>query len=137
MEYSISASDVRKSPGQFFDRVIREHPVAITRRNDLIMALSKDQFQALVDHIKLTIDVEYEDGVYSVYIPELDLLAWGEDLEEAKDELVDDVIEYAKDYMNRFNLFFNAPNRKHHLPYILRILLFDDKDQVKGLFTIA
>jgi hypothetical protein len=135
MKYAISMSEVRRRPGEFFDSVIRERPAIVTRHRDMMMAFSESQFKEFVKHLRLTLNVDYEGRVYAIDIPELDLLAWGENLEEAKDDLVEQVIAYAQEYLDRFNLFFNAPNRRPHLPYVFRVLLCDSKEQVKELFS--
>lgn len=135
MEFAIPMSKLRERPGEFFNSVIRERPAIVTRHSDVILAFSESQFKEFVKHLKLTLNVDHEDRVYAVDIPELDLVAWGEDLEEVKDDLAEQVIEYAKEYMDRFNLFFNAPNRRPHLPYVFRVLLCENKEEVKELFT--
>jgi uncharacterized protein YbcC (UPF0753/DUF2309 family) len=50
--------------------------------------------------------------VYAVDIPE-------RRLENVKENLMDQAIDYSKEYLDRFNLFFHVPNRKSHFPYIL------------------
>jgi prevent-host-death family protein len=134
MQNAIPMSELRKRPGDFFNRVIREHPAVVTRHSDAIIALSISQFQELVKHLKLTLNVDYEDNVYAVDIPELDLVAWGADLEEVKVNLAEQAMNYAEEYFERFPLFFHAPNRKAHFPYVIRLSLCEDIDQVMELF---
>jgi hypothetical protein len=134
MEYAIPMSEMRKRPGAFFDQVIRERPAVVTRHRDAIFALSESHFFELVKHLTLTLQIDQEDGIYAVDIPELELLAWGENLDQVKENLADQVISYTKDYLDRFHLFFHAPNRKDHFPYVLRVLLCENKQQVMELF---
>ena len=128
----MSMTEVRKRPGDFFNSVTRDRPAFISRHNDMIMAFSKTQIFEFVKNLTLSLNIDFnkEDGIYVVDVPELDLFAWGEDLEAVKLELAQDALDYAKHYLESFNLYFNAPNRKSHFPHIMRILLCENKEQV-------
>ncbi|GMA64156.1 hypothetical protein NZD89_02240 [Alicyclobacillus fastidiosus] len=58
------------------------------------------------------------------------IVADGATVEELRLNLANQLIEYAKDYMNDFSLYFNSPNTRPHFPYVLRVLLEDDIEAV-------
>ncbi|KIY20901.1 hypothetical protein [Mesobacillus subterraneus] len=43
------------------------------------------------------------------------------------------LIEYAQDYYKDFPKYYNSPNRKGHLPYILHVLAQENLEGVKAL----
>ena len=72
---------------------------------------------------KLTLELEYdpETQQYVAACPELDLATAGDGEEEAVEDLVEAMEEYAQDYLERLDLFASSPNRSAHLPLILSI----------------
>ena len=78
---------------------------------------SRDSCAIPVDLIKET------DGTYIAKTPVIsDVFAAGTTRDEALDALCLDLIEYAKEYRDNYDLYSKAPNRKAHLPYVLKIL---------------
>jgi hypothetical protein len=63
----------------------------------------------------------------------LTALVNGETMEGATGQLIKDLREYASDYLSRLPLFFNAPNRRGHLPYVLRITLAQGDDEIRRI----
>jgi hypothetical protein len=57
------------------------------------------------------------------------------DQEQARNMLAVELVDYAKDYFDQFQLYYNSLNRKEHFPYILRVLLAEDLDEVKELIN--
>ncbi|MDI6791696.1 MAG: hypothetical protein QME81_02345 [bacterium] len=62
-----------------------------------------------------------ETHQYVAACPELDLAVAGDREEEAVEDLVEAIKEYAQDYLERLDLFAGNPNRGAHLPLILLI----------------
>jgi hypothetical protein len=50
----------------------------------------------------------------------------------ALDALAASVIDYANDYYDEFQLYSKAPNRKEHLRYIMKALLLNDIEKIRG-----
>lgn len=44
---------------------------------------------------------------------------------------------YAQDYSARPQLFLQAPNRKSHFPYVLRVLLCENDEEIRGLLEFS
>lgn len=84
---------------------------------------------------KLTLELEYdpETHQYVAACPELDLAAAGDREEEAVEDLVEAIKEYAEDYLERLDLFAGSPNRGAHLPLILSIASCASKADIRRL----
>lgn len=59
------------------------------------------------------------DGVkYCAYCPELDLVTEMNTPEEAIEDMMEAIKDYAEEYMEDIKRYSHSPNRAHHLPYI-------------------
>ena len=76
------------------------------------------------------------DGSITLALDEIELYVNADTIEDAVRELIQDLKIYAQDYIRRPQLFLNAPNRRSHFPYILRVLLCDNDDEVKALLEV-
>ena len=56
------------------------------------------------------------------------------DQEQARNMLAVELVDYAKDYFDQFQLYYNSLNRRA-FSYILRVLLAEDLDEVKELIN--
>lgn len=129
----LNSTDVRKEWGEFIDVVVRKKPQFVKRTRDHIMAVNLEMMVDLLKAYELTANVfTEEDGTVTMSLNEIDIVVNGKDKEEAKYFLIEDLIEYAVQYMNEFELWFSAPNRKPHFPYILKILLSNTKEDIGG-----
>lgn len=62
------------------------------------------------------------DGSMTLSLDALDIVAHGDDLASAKKALAEDIIEYAHEYYQEFELYSRSPNRKSHLPHVMKAL---------------
>ena len=74
-----------------------------------------------------------EDGSVTATLEGFDLIINAADHAQAITGLAEELIEYAQEYYDQFQLYFASNNRQQHYPYILRVLLAEDLDEVKGL----
>jgi len=86
-----------------------------------------------ISNRKLTAIIEPSGAGFVITCPELDLATQGKTEEDAFEDLVSMVIDYAEQYKENFELFSKSPNRSAHLPYIKSIEEFN-YDNVRGLF---
>jgi predicted RNase H-like HicB family nuclease len=135
MQTVLNATDVRANFGEFIDTIIREKPQAIKRNRDVIMAFSKQQMKELLSVYELTFEHEQdEDGRFTGSIVQIeDIVADAETLEELRDELSRQLVEYAIDYETNYSRYYNTPNRHKHAPYVLRVLLEDDTKSISQM----
>ena len=80
-------------------------------------------------------ELTYEDGIIVGTIDGFDLVVEGKSEQEVIRKLAEDLLEYAQDYVNDFKLFYNAPNRKSHYPYVLKVLLASAIDEIIGFIN--
>ena len=62
---------------------------------------------------------------------DLDLVVNAENMQEAKQALIDDLIEYAEEYYQNFELYSRAPNRREHLSLIMKVLTSASKKELE------
>jgi antitoxin YefM len=74
-----------------------------------------------------------EDGSITLAMDQLELYSNGETVDEAVDALVEDIVMYANEYLDNPVRYHHAPNRRQHLPYILKIMVCNNTDEVKRL----
>ena len=141
LEY-IYSSEARKHFGETLDKVDEyKVPVEVKKKiaggtKDFIF-ISKESYQSLLDQVRLDVTVINEDdGSVTLELEVLDLLAWGKSIEEALDDLAEDLLNYAEEYKSEIQAYLNAPNRKNHYIYLLKVWSRDTKEEVKNMLVI-
>ncbi len=130
--FTMSSSDVRKEWSSVIDSVVRRKPVFIKRTRDRMVLCSDETMAQIVGDI--TFDAEQyteEDGSVTLSLYALDLAANGEDLQAAKAKLARDIVEYAEEYYQEFELYSRAPNRRGHLPYVIKALIAKSPEELE------
>lgn len=74
-----------------------------------------------------------EDSTVTATLDGFDIVENSDTKEEAIDLLADELMEYANEYQDNFNLYFHSPNRRDHFPYIMHVLAQEDIEEVKRL----
>lgn len=129
---NINATDIRKNWSTVCDSVARIRPSFIKRTHDNLILSSKDFMLQLLSSVKLDIAVYSEnDGSYTVIAEDLDLAENIIDPDTAADVIAEAILDYAEEYYDEFALYSNAPNRKDHLPYVMKALLLGDVQKIK------
>jgi len=130
------ASIVRKEWSAFIDKVLHEKPTLIKRNRDQIAALSLDHLDALLSSVRFSIHVLHEeDGSWTVVLDNIDLAVNSKTREEALELLAQDLMDYAQEYWDNFDLYYRSTNRRHHFPYVVKVLLQKDLKAVISLFN--
>ena len=120
---AMSSSDVRRDWSSVLDCVIRRKPVFIRRTRDNMMLCSVEMAAQLVGNVSIVAEQFTEDdGSITLSAGVLDIVAHGADLDSAKCALANNIMEYAEEYYQEFELYSRAPNRKAHLPYVMKAL---------------
>jgi len=124
---AVNATDVRKTFSLFIDRAVREKPVFIRRTRDTLILAKLDFLNALVDNCVFTAERFVEsDGSITLSLDQIDVIANAPTEAEAVAELAGDMREYAMDYYDHYSEWSVAPNRKDHLPYVIKLLIAND-----------
>lgn len=135
----LNITDARKEFSSLYDQVFNAFKPAIIKRkqSEEVMVLRVDLQKMLLSNYSLKPEIISEDdGSVTLALDELELYTNSPTLEDAINELVNDLKYYASDYLQRSQLFLNAPNRRSHFPYILRILLCDSDEELRELLEL-
>lgn len=133
---TISSSDVRKDWSSVMDSVIRKKPAFIRRTRDYMMLCSVDTISQLVADVNYTAkQFQENDGSVTLSLTTMDIVSHGKDLQSAKEALARDIIEYAEDYYSDFEMYSKAPNRRLHLPYVIKALTANSPKEVEDAIT--
>lgn len=129
---AICSSSVRKDWSGVMDSVIRKKPAFIRRTRDYMMLSSIDTIHELVSSIRYIAD-EYQedDGTVTLSLCDMDIVANGPDIVSAKKILVENIMEYAEEYYSAYESYYAAPNRRPHLPYIIKALTAKDPEELE------
>ena len=129
-----SATAVRNNWGQFIDDVIRKGPQFVKRNRDEWAALSSEHLRAAFESFQFEAELLKEvDGSTTAVIKGFDIVSNGENEEKALDELTELLIDYAKVYRADFELYYRSPNRRAHFPYIMNVLIQENREEVRKL----
>ncbi len=130
----MNATDVRKDWGLFIDKVVHGKPGVVKRNRDYFLSISLEQVLRLLEGYRFkAIIMPEDDKSITLSLEEIDLVVNGSDLDNALTEMAAELISYSQDYFNDFQLYYNAPNRKDHFPYVLKVSLLDNIQAVYGL----
>ena len=118
------ATAVRKEWSSVCDSVVREKPHFIKRTRDELVLTSYATMLSLLQGYHFTAtECKESDGSVSLALHEIDLVVNGLTVELAKKEMGEAILEYAEEYYENFSLYSNTPNRKDHVPYVMKALL--------------
>lgn len=132
--FTISATDARRDWSTIIDTVVREKPAFISRTRDMIMVSSLDMVSALLEPYSFTADKFVEDnGSITLSLHEIDIIVNADTEEAAIIQMAEGIKEYAEEYYREFKIWSVAPNRKAHLPYVLKALLLDDVNKIGAI----
>ncbi len=138
LQLAENSSDVRRKFSEFIDSVIRGRPGFMTRNRDVLATLSFEHLVALTKPLRFNASVQQdENGDFVATLEEIDdLIAVGSNVDEALTVLAQDLTDYAKEYWtDNFQMYFNAPNRRDHFPYVFKVAMQESVDDVKRLIN--
>lgn len=133
---TITVTEARKDMSRLMDSVIHTAPaVTLTRnRRDAAVVVEKNRFRHLLRPYRFTLEYEEVDGRFYGHLKEIpDIIVDGDTIVELKTNAAEYLQDYAEGYAEDFQLFYNAPNRRDHYPYVLAVLACDSIDEVKAL----
>lgn len=132
---TINATEVRSNFSYYIDTVVREKPIAVKRNRDVLLIFSDKIVKDLVKDLTFHAELTEEDGIVVGTLKGFDIVVQGETQQGTIRKLAEDLLEYAQDYVDNFNLYYNAANRKGHYPYVLKILLSSTVDEIIGFMN--
>ncbi|MCF6158710.1 MAG: hypothetical protein E3K32_09095 [wastewater metagenome] len=84
----------------------------------------------------LSLLLALDEGKFCAYCPELDLVTEMDNPEDAVEDMVEAIKDYAEEYMKNFEVYTKSPNRAHHLPYIKAISACKTEWELRMLIEI-
>jgi len=133
-----SATVVRNNFSDTIDKAIYDRPQFINRTKDLALLVGAELLNNILSSAVIHYSAEYDKSskTYVLTNAEIDdILASGETLEDALNDLSNNLLEYAHEYYDEFGLYSRTPNRKAHLPYVIRILMLENPQNVKEMLV--
>lgn len=125
----ISVSEAKKELPQLIREAgeqLKLFTLANVQRRDAprVVLLGERTLQTLVEHLSCTPEWEEdgEHGLWSVYVPELDVFGQGKTREEAVNSLIEAAQEYADLYLEDAPFYLKV-NREHHYPFVIALAL--------------
>ena len=129
VDYRVSASEVRKQWSSTIDTVLREHPVFIQRTRDDLILLDLATLRLAFQNLQFDLSLYTEpDGSVTCVEENLDLVENAATKEACILQMIGAMRDYANDYYNEFSLWSKAPNRRNHIPYVLKLLASTDEE---------
>lgn len=129
--FTVNATDVRRDWSLVIDDVVRQKPKFIKRTRDYMILSDLNLFENILDVYKFTAQKFIEDdGSVTLSLNEIDLIENAPTEAEAKIVLAQATLQYAQNYYNEFQQWSAAPNRKSHIPYILKAIIIDDVQKI-------
>ena len=129
--YTVNATDARRHWSEIIDGVVRVKPTFIKRTRDCVVLANEELFaEVLSAYTFSAIRHDEDDGSVTLSLCEIDLVDNAPTESEAKLMLAKDILDYATDYYNDFTYWSSAPNRKSHIPYVLRAIMLGDINKI-------
>ncbi len=129
-------TDARKDFTSMYNEVFNSYKPMIIKRKQAeeVLMLRTDLQKMLLSNFTLKPEILHEeDGSITLALDTLEMYVNAETPEKAIVDLIQDLKNYAQDYIDRSQLFLNAPNRRPHFPYVLRILLCENDEEIRSL----
>ena len=135
----VNCTEARNNFSSLYDQVFNTFKPAIINRKktEQVLLLRADLQKMLLSCFSLNPEVITEDdNSVTLSLDQLEIYVNGNTLEEAIKILINDLKFYAQDYIQRSQLFLHAPNRRSHFPYVLRILLCNNDEEIRSLLEL-
>jgi hypothetical protein len=130
----LSATDVRKNWSETLDSVVHERPAYIKRTRDNLAIINlKTLNDILAGYIFKAKKYKESDGSVTLSAVDLDLVVNERDEASARKALAAEIKEYAEDFYDHFSTWSIAPNRRNHIPYVMKALSLDEVSIEEGL----
>lgn len=129
---TMSATEVRKEWSRVLDSVTRRRPAFIKRTHDNVVLASTESLSAMLSDVRYETNIfQEDDGSITLSLDALDLVVNEKSLESAKKSLANDIEEYAEEYYANYESYSVSPNRRAHLPYVMKALIADSPKELE------
>jgi hypothetical protein len=133
---SVEFSRAKSSLSALMTEVVHQHsPRIVSRhggREEMVLVGSSD-LAGFLDSFRFDPRVTIDGGEVTADLQELGLLGFGETLEEAMEDLRDELRVYALDFFERAS-FYAETDRARHAPWLLRFAVTPPEAQLELLY---
>lgn len=140
LQIAVDSAEVRKNFSQTVDDVLYKAPKFVTRhKRDLFLMMNPEHLSNLLSDFQFHAEIEQDElGEYIATLEEFeDFFVTGQTQNEAIVNLAKELVEYASDYLqDRFSVYYHAPNRKAHFPYLVKVMLQNSIEDVVKLIHV-
>lgn len=139
LELALKSNVVREKFSTVVDEVIRDAPKVVSRTRDHFVMMNLKHIETLIKDFTFHVNIQNdEDGSFIATLDEVDdLIGYKESPDEALYDLAEQLIDYSKEYLHEsFSLYFNAPNRRKHFPYVMKVMMQNSIADVIQLFSV-
>jgi len=132
MSKTVNITQFRDKAGPYFTAAVHDHQPLLIQRgaHDRGLLIGEDEALVLLGDRSFNPEVIRGDGSISIWLPELGIYGEGSNYSEAKEDLLNEVRYYLDEYLANAADYLRAPNRKGHLPYVIKARLADLRDRL-------
>lgn len=129
---AIASAEVQKNWAQTIESASHK-PFFISTAAGNIAMLSFQTLSAILDTVQYeAAELKEDDGSVTLSLDDIDIVANAETLPDAKAALAQAIQEYAEEYYSNFGTYSASPNRRNHLPYIMKALIAKSTDEISA-----
>jgi hypothetical protein len=133
----IQFSQAKSHLSELMDDVVhREHLKAVRRargKNEVMYLLPREVLDAVTGSARVTVDyLPDEDGI-GLWVNDLEIGAYGTDVEEARQHLIREVRAYVANFLGELPVYLTWPDRARLLPQVLRLAIARSDDELARL----
>ena len=128
---SIDFSPAKSQLSSLMDLVFHAHqPYLVLRHRgkEQMLLLRPDDVLRLLSDMRIDVQAVFDKGEVTLRTPDLGVLGFGSTLDEAIDDLLSELRDYARDYFGEPDRY-RGPDRTSHFGPLLRFALTPAEDQ--------
>ncbi len=138
---TVSISKIRKDISDYFTDAVYNNKLVELSRHDKERAflLGDKIFDLILKNNAASPEVQIEkenDGTITVIYKTLDLVANEETYENAIENIAEQAIEYANDYLEDMDIYIRDQERALHLPMIVLIYKAKTRHEIKNILGL-
>jgi hypothetical protein len=133
---SLDFSRAKASLSELMTEVVHKHSPRVVSRHrgkEEMVLVGSDDLASFLDSFRFDTLVTIAEGEVTAELSELGVLGFGETLEEAMEDLVEELRVYARDFFERAS-FYAETDRAGHAPWLLRFALTNPDRQLELLY---
>nr|WP_312579817.1 hypothetical protein [Sedimentibacter sp.] len=129
--FTINSTEARKEWSTVIDNAVRKKPQFIKRTRDHVVVSNTELFKNLLEPYKFSAKKFIEDdGSITLSLNEIDLIENDNTEMGVKYKMAASIMEYSEEFYKNFDYWGMAPNRKKHIPFVLKAIMEDDVNKI-------